>query len=253
MARIICVASGKGGAGKTTTVSNLSAALAKLGKSVIAVDCNLTTSNLGIHFGVPTYPVTLQDVLKKKAELQDAMYYHPGGFRVVPADMSLSKSTIAASDRFLDVFYQLAYDAEFVLVDSAAGLGREAINAVKASDEMITVTNPELPALVDALKLVRIADKNHTQNLGIVLNRVRGHSHEISHREVESFLGMPIIGIVNEDTAVRKATAMKEPVVLQKPRSLAAKQFGTVAARLIGRESRQINPSPVHRLFGWLG
>src|SRR4030042_2598470 len=91
MTRIITIASGKGGVGKTTLVSNLAAALAGFKKSVIAVDGNLTTANLGIHLGIPLYPVTLQDVLNGKARLKDALYYHDSGFRVLPADVSIEK------------------------------------------------------------------------------------------------------------------------------------------------------------------
>ena len=52
MTRIIAVASGKGGVGKTTLVSNLSSALARFSRSVIAVDANTTTSNLGLYLGI---------------------------------------------------------------------------------------------------------------------------------------------------------------------------------------------------------
>ena len=253
MARIICVASGKGGVGKTTLCSNLAAALARFGRSVIAVDCNLTTSNLGLHLGVPLYPVTLQDVLKKDVDVEDAIYYHSGGFRVVPADMSLLKSHSSTADKLLDVFYNLAHNggSDFILIDSSAGLGRETKTAIEASDEMITITNPELPALVDALKLGQIAESLHTKNLGMVLNRVRHEPHEIKKEEAEEFLNLPLIGLINEDRAVSKAISAKEPVVMHKPHSMAARQFNAVAANLIG-ERYDVKPSVLHRLFNWL-
>lgn len=253
MARIVCVASGKGGVGKTTLCSNLAAALARFGRSVIAVDCNLTTSNLGLHLGVPLYPVTLQDVLKGGADVEDAIYYHSGGFRVVPADMSVANSHSSTADRLLDVFYKLAHDnrTDFILIDSSAGLGRETKTAIEASDEMITITNPELPALVDALKLGKIADSLHTRNLGMVLNRVRHEPHEIKKEEAEEFLGLPLIGIVNEDRSVSRSIAIKEPVVINRPNTMAARQFNAIAAKLIG-ERYDARPSLLHKLFNWL-
>ena len=68
MTRIISIVAGKGGVGKTFLTSNLAIALTELGKDVIAIDSNLTTPNLGIHLGIPLYPVTLQDVIKTKAD-----------------------------------------------------------------------------------------------------------------------------------------------------------------------------------------
>ena len=190
MARIIAVASGKGGVGKTTFVSNLASSLAQFNKKVVAIDGNLTTSNLGMHLGIPLYPVTLQDVLNGDVRLKDAVYYHKAGFRVIPADISLGKIRGAKSHELLDVLYRLSDDADFVIIDSAAGLGPEALASVEAADEMITVTNPELPAMTDALKLGKLAEKFETKNLGVVVNRVRGENHELSTDHIKDFLSI---------------------------------------------------------------
>ncbi len=162
MVRVIVVSSGKGGVGKTTAVSNLAAALAGFGKKVVVIDANLTTSNLGLHFGVPLNRPTLQDVLKRKARLEQAIWTHPAGFKVIPADISVSKVMSAKPNQLLSVLNRILSDADFVLIDSAAGLCQEALAALKAADEVLVVTNPELPALTDALKLIKFAEEYGT-------------------------------------------------------------------------------------------
>lgn len=251
MTRIITIASGKGGVGKTTFVSNLAAALAGFKKSVITVDGNLTTANLGIHLGIPLYPVTLQDVLNGKARLNDALYYHPSGFTVLPADISLRKLRLADSRELVDVFYKLVGSCDFILVDSAAGLGKEALSALEAADETIIVTNPELPALTDALKLRNLAEKYGTHSLGVVVNRVRGKKHEFSLQAVEDFLETPLLGKVPEDAEVSKALSKKQPVVNHSPYSPASQHIMSIAARLIGEDYRP-RTGAAYRLFSWL-
>ena len=253
MTRIIVVSSGKGGVGKTTVVANLSAALAQAGKSVIAIDCNLTTSNLGLHLGIPLHPVSFQDVLHNRARVEDALYFHHGGFRVIPSSLSLRDSNISRTERFLDVFYELTGSADFVIVDSAAGLGPEATSAIEAADEVITVSNPELPALVDARKMSRLAERFGTENLGVVLNRVGKGRYETSLEKVEDFLNIPIMGVIHEDRDVHASIAKREPVVLHRPRAKASREFRRIASILVPQTPIPHHMlSPVHRFFGWL-
>ena len=253
MARIICVASGKGGVGKTVTTANLCAALAEMGKSVVAVDGNLTTSNLGIHLGIPLYPVTIQDVIRGKADIREAMYKHPLGFRIIPADVSISKIMVPRTHDLIDAFYKIVKRTDFIIIDSAAGLGKEAVAAIDAADEMITVTNPEMPALTDAFKLVRIAERSATRNLGVVVNRIRGDKHEVPLSEISNFLGLPIIGKIHEDAHVRRSIAKKMPVVAYRPNCTAARQFKELASRLVREEAMEYESAPLlMRLFGWL-
>ncbi len=251
MTRVIAVASGKGGVGKTTLVSNLAAALANFQKSVVAIDGNLNTANLGMHLGIPMYPDTIQDVLAGRVRVKDAVYFHPAGFRVIPADVSLSKLMSPGANELLNVFYKMAEDSDFVLIDSAAGVGKEAVEAVRAADELLLVTNPEVPALTDALKILKRAEEHGTQPLGVVVNRVRKRPHEVSVEDVESFMGLPVLGVISEDHNIGKSLAGSQPVVTYNPKSPAARQFMALAARLVGREYKA-RPALVYRLFGWL-
>ncbi|UCC91461.1 MAG: AAA family ATPase, partial [Candidatus Aenigmatarchaeota archaeon] len=124
MSRIIAISSGKGGVGKTTLVANLSAALAQYGKSVVALDANLTTSNLALHLGMHLYPRTLHDVFDRKARIKDVTYTHKTGFKIIPADISFRKLKDVKSHEYVDIFYKLLEGNDFILIDSPAGLGK---------------------------------------------------------------------------------------------------------------------------------
>lgn len=251
MTRIITVSSGKGGVGKTTLVANLSSALADYKKSVIALDANLANSNLGLHLGMHLYPKTVHDVLEGKARLKDAIYSHKNGFKVVPADISFRKTKNVKSHHYLDMLYKVLEKHDFVIIDSPPGMGPDSVAAIAAADELITITNPELPAITDALKLTMIANEHATHNLGVVVNRVKKESHEVPLEHVEKMLDLPVIGYIPEDKEVRKAIALKEPVITYNPKSPASQHIKSIAAKLIGEEHKPKIPLGL-RLFGWL-
>lgn len=255
MARIISVISGKGGVGKTTTVSNLGAALVKKGKNVIIIDGNVTTPNLSLHLGIPFYPITLHDVLKRKIPIEAAIYEHSSGMKIIPASLSADAVKDINMDKMESILWNLLGRADIIIVDSAAGLGKEALTAMKLADELIVVTNPDVPAITDALRTIKIAEENGVKVLGIVLNRYRGKKHEMQIPEIKSMLGVPILTIVPEDSAVPKSIKNRKPVVHHKPHSGAAVAFRKLASKVVGEPfSEEINKERnwFERLIFWL-
>ena len=89
MGKSYVIVSGKGGVGKTTTAVNLGAALNKIDEDVVIVDTNLTTPNVGLHFGAPIVPVHLNHVMQGRAGIEEAIYEHESGTKIVPASLSL--------------------------------------------------------------------------------------------------------------------------------------------------------------------
>ncbi len=154
MTKIYSIISGKGGVGKTSSTINLGAALNKLGEDVIIVDGNLTTPNIGIHLGAPIVPITLNHVLNNQARIEDAIYEHESGTKVLPASLSLKETEKIDYKKIPEVLRKLKKFTNYVLIDSAAGLGEEARFAILSSDEVIIVTNPEISAVTDALKTI---------------------------------------------------------------------------------------------------
>jgi septum site-determining protein MinD len=253
MTRIISILSGKGGVGKTTVASNLGAALVKKGKNIIILDGNVTTPNLSLHLGIPFYPVTLHDVLKRKAPIESAIYHHESGLKIVPASLSYDAVKDIDMEKFQAVLLKLLGKADIVIVDSAAGLGREALASINVADDLIVVTNPDLPAVTDALKTIKIAVEKGTKILGVVVNRIKCLKHELSLSEIKSILEVPIIAAIPEDLAVPRSIAKRIPVVHHKPNSRASLEFHKLAARIVGEPWLAVKKKGwMERLFFWL-
>ena len=252
MSRVIVITSGKGGVGKTTTAVNLGAALNYFGEKVTIIDANLTTPNIGIHFGAPVVPVNLNHVLLDKAELEEAVYEHASGTKIIPASLSMKdfrKMNQGKLKTLRDKFKQLS---DYIILDSAAGLGEEAISAIEVADELIIVTNPEMPAITDALKAIKIAEEMKKPVLGVIITRVKKNKTEMKPETVKEMLEVPILGMVPEDEMIQASLNARDAVMHVFPKTKASRAYKEIAAKITGRkyDSKQDMPTLWERLLG---
>jgi septum site-determining protein MinD len=238
MTRVIGIISGKGGVGKTTVVANLGAIFAqKYKKDVIIIDCNVSTSHLGLYLGMYYTPVTLNQVLTGDAEIEDAMYeYHISGLRVIPASLSYTDLKGVDIARLKGALKKLFGKTDIILLDAAPGLGREAISTLRASDEVVLINTPFVPSTMDIMKCHQVANETGAKPLGVVLNMVGKERYEMTSKEVEELIELPVISSVPMDKNVLRSLALKMPVVLFSPRSPASREFHKLAAHLLDEE-----------------
>ncbi len=234
MGKIIGIVSGKGGVGKTTTTVNIGVALQKLGKKACVFDANITTSNLGLHLGITDYPVTSHELLKGRRAPSDSVFVHHSGMRVIPGSLSLENAKAVNIMNLKQLLGALAKKYDFVLVDGAPGIDRETLSVVEASDEIIVVTNPDMPAVTDAIKIIEVAKNNKAKIRGVVVNKRRNRDYELSAQEIETAAGVPIIGAVPEDENILRAISEKSPVVISRERAPSARAFKRIAADIAG-------------------
>jgi septum site-determining protein MinD len=231
---VITVTSGKGGVGKTTTSINLGAALNSFNKDVIIVDANLTTPNVGLHLGAPIVPVNLNHVMQGKAKVSDAIYEHDSGTKVIPSSLSVKELRKINHDKLKDVAKRLRNMADFVILDSAAGLGDEAVGSIEAADELIIVTNPEITAVTDALKTVKLAQELGKKVRGVIVTRVSGNVHEMSITNIKEMLDLPVLGVVPEDKKILASLRHKDAVIHMFPYTKSALAYKRIAAKIAG-------------------
>lgn len=251
MAKIITIASGKGGVGKTTSAINLGAALNSFGKEVIVVDANLTTPNIGLHLGAPLVPVSLNHVLQGKANIADAIYEHESGTKIIPSSLSVRELRRLNHNKLKDVAKKVKKFADIVIFDSAAGLGDEAIAAMESGDEIVLVTNPEIPAVTDALKTSKLLEQLGKEVRGVIVTRVKGNKTEMPIANIHDMLELPILGVIPEDERMQAALVKKDAFLHVYPRSRAAQAYKKIAAKLIGNNNYKEETSLWDKLLGY--
>jgi septum site-determining protein MinD len=236
MSKIIVITSGKGGVGKTTSAINLGAAINYFGEDVIVIDANLSTPNVGIHLGSPEVPVTLNQVISKKADLFEAIYEHDSGLKIIPSSLSIKELKKTKPERMKELKKEFRNLAEYIIIDSAAGLGNEALSVIDVADELIIVTNPEMPAIADALKTIKIAEQMKKPVMGTIVTRVRKDEIEMQPETVKEMLEVPILGMIPEDENIKRALSKKDVVVHTHPKSKSARAYKEIAAKIVGKE-----------------
>jgi septum site-determining protein MinD len=235
MGTILGVVSAKGGVGKTTTVANLGVALAKeFKKSVLAVDGNITAPNLALYLEMIRPPVTIYDVLDKNIPITHAIFSHSSGLDVVPG--SIRELDTINTDNLGYAIGTVSDQYDLVLLDSGPSVGDDVLSVLKASDELLIVTVPEFLIVATTYKTVNLARTLGKPIRGIILNKVRGKKYEMTKEEVEETVGLPVIGIIKEDSKIRESVNHGYSVVEQFPKSSASRQFKTLAASLVGED-----------------
>ena len=101
------------------------------------------------------------------------------------------------------------------------------------ADELILVTNPEMPAITDALKTIKLAEQMKRKVKGIIVTRVRKNKFEMQPDSVKEMLETPILGMVPEDLCIQKSINLKDAVVHTHPKSKSARAYKEIAAKIL--------------------
>ena len=240
--RLITVASGKGGVGKSNIALSLGAQLVSSGLRVALLDADLGVANAHLLAGIKV-DRTLKDVLAGNCGIDDVIARVDGGPDIVPGSSGIYEMANISAPRRLALLTELGklaarYDT--VLVDAAAGVSGSVLDFVVAADFNIVVTTAEATAITDAYALIKLTyERNPYSRIGVVINRVRSAREGAAAAErltscARKFLDKsPIeLGCVWEDGRVRRAVNERVPFVLAYPEARASASIRKLSALL---------------------
>lgn len=242
--RLLAVASGKGGVGKTNLAVNLALAFAEQGQPVLLVDADLGLANADLLLGLEPR-CHLGHVLQGQASLGDALLHGPLGLRLLPGGTALEDLAVVAPPRVLSLLAQLTEAAptgDLVLLDVGAGLSPLVRALLGAVPEVLVVTTPEPTSVADAYATMKVlARESLTTAVHLVVNQAEGlaEARDTSRtlaRVARRYLGIAVteLGYVPRDPCVPRAVRDKRPFLLACPRSPASRAVRELALRLGG-------------------
>lgn len=255
--RVIAITSGKGGVGKTTLTVNLAIALQDLGKRVLIVDADLGMANVDVVLGLMSRYHLLR-LLEESITLDDVLVRGPHGIQYIPGGSGIEKArTFSDQDRLILQSKLEGCDerADIILVDTSAGIGKNVMEFILASDEVLLVTTPEPTSLTDAYAVMKAysvySDKKDA--IKLIVNRVfsETESEEVANKlnqTSKKFLQMPVdcLGYIFEDKSVIMSIRKQVPFVIDDPKSLASLCVKALAESIIGGGHADVR-------LGWTG
>lgn len=247
--KVIAVTSGKGGVGKTNFAINLSISLSKLGHRVVVFDADIGLANIDVILGIiPKY--TIADILDSGKDIIDIMTDGPNGIKIIAGGSGI-RSLINLNNQKLDILtsqlQRLEEYADYIIIDTGAGLSTTVLNFVNASDEVILITTPEPTSLTDVYAMIKILKINGGNNkLKVVINKAEssGEADEIFNRlnrVSNKFLNTSIekLGFVDDSKLVMQSVKSQDPFTLLYPNSNISKKINSIALKLSGEKQEE--------------
>jgi len=242
--RMIAVASGKGGVGKTWFAITLSHAIAKRGRKTLLFDGDLGLANVDIQLGLmPKHD--LGAVIAGRLPLNQAtVAFEEGGFDIVAgrsgsgnlANLSLNRLNTLAEDLLL-----LSSVYDHVILDLGAGVERTVRNLTNHVDTVLVVTTDEPTALTDAYAFIKLTHMERPdQDIRVVINMANStregeRTYNTILKACQGFLKFspPLAGVIRRDIKVRETIRSQTPILVRFPNTEAAIDVATVVDGLL--------------------
>jgi len=235
--RVIAVTSPKGGVGKTTVAANLAIGLGKIAPmSTVLVDLDVQFGDVASALNImPEH--TLSDAVTGAAA-QDTMVLkaflsvHSASIYALCTPASPAEADRISAGQVSHMLEQLASEFQFVVIDTAPGLGEHTLAALEAATDVVFLSGMDVPGVrglrkeIDVLsELQMLPGARH-----VVVNMADRHSG-LAVQDVEATIRTPVDVVVPRSKAVAYATNKGEPILQENSRDKAAKALNSLVDR----------------------
>ena len=257
--RVIAVTSGKGGVGKTNFTVNLALALAALNQKVLVIDADLGMANVEVVLGCSA-SYNILNLLEDGLKITDIATDGPRGIKFMAGGSGIYHLANLSDAHLNYIVSQISlFDnwADFILIDTGAGLSRNVLNFVMAADEVIIITTPEPTAITDAYAMVKAyAGQKGNAPLKLVVNRIvdRDEGQMVVDklmRVSQRFLNVAIehLGYIYEDRNLVKAVKSQIPLLISFPEAISSRCIEDIAQCVLQGKNVQHQPSGIKGFF----
>ncbi|MBN2036815.1 MAG: MinD/ParA family protein [Chitinispirillaceae bacterium] len=242
----IAVTSGKGGVGKTNIALSLAVALSRMKKKVLLFDADFGLANLHLLLGVaPAH--SLLHVVRGERAIEQVLWDGPMGIDIIPGASgieAMANMDAASQERLSSALERMEQSYDFMIIDTAAGIGGAVIRFASLSDLPLLVLTPEPTSLADGYATIKILFEKGMGRIGALVNMAASDREGIETFDrlntlVVKFLKKRVVpyGILPYESDVPKSVKRQQVLVLDKPGSRFSEKIQTVAWKVSGMSS----------------
>ena len=252
--RVISIASGKGGVGKSSLAVNLAITMSRLGVRVLILDADFGLANVDVMLGLTTR-LDLSYFLRGEKELQDIIQSGLEGVRFISGGSGVNELINMQEDQLTELLAKIVHiDApiDLIIMDAGAGVSNTIMQVLLASTETIVVTTSEPTSVLDAYALVKtIVKRDATHPLHVLANKCenKNEANNVQTGFVTvcgRHLGKNInpLGIISYNHEFTTAIKRQVPITVSDPYGATTREIDAIA--------RTILNMPVERTYSVL-
>ncbi len=240
--QIIAITSGKGGVGKSTISANLANLLAIKGYHVGVFDADIGLANLDVIFNVKATN-NLLNVLKGECGIQDIAINIKDNLILIPGDSGdqifkfndqVILNRLLQESAFLD-------NLDYLIIDTAAGIGENIQTFLKEADEVIVITIPDPSAITDAYATIKVTAKLNP-NINMIVNMTKNQKEaqfifdkikKVADENIKNKFKLEYLGHLCSDKIVTKSTKHRLLFTDQYPKSTSFLELNEILIQII--------------------
>lgn len=254
-ARVVTVTSSKGGVGKSNLAVNLAVQLRKMGKRVLIFDADFGLANVEVMFGaIPQF--NLSDFIYRGKGIREIITSGPMDIGFISGGsgiMGLNNLQREQIIYLVKAIEELNDMADFIIIDTGAGISDQVLEFVLASPEVLLVSTPDPSSLTDSYSLLKTLYRNPGfvecgTTIHVVSNKVTSSDegqavYDKLNSVVSQFLNgtLNYLGMIPQDASLEKAVRQQKPVSILEPNSKSARAFEVLTGNLMNGTHNQVN------------
>jgi flagellar biosynthesis protein FlhG len=257
--RVISIASGKGGVGKSSISVNLAIAMSRLGTRVLILDADFGLANVDVMLGITTR-LDLSYFLRGEKMLNEIIQLGHEGVRFISGGSGVGELINMKEDQLVGLLSKIVHiDApiDVIIMDAGAGVSSTIMQVLLASSETIVVTTAEPTSVLDAYALVKTVVKHDASHpLHVIANKCENikEAQNVQAGFINvcgRHLGKNInpLGLISYNHNMTAAIKRQVPITVSDPNSITSREIEHIARTILDMPEERSSNSVLSRVF----